>query len=215
MNKFVSMKMILPLLCILFLFGCSSSDSTPDAENGTSITSNGSKMQLSLEAPDFFTPDLVSQLNVRASSPTINGGTPAIFDKSTDNRFSKTISNVPDGSHTLLIEYYVGPEDIVVANVSQDMTFTEGQTTDYIVEDSDLNRDIDDDNDGYTNLAELKIGTDAADSSSAPKGPSPLFTVASTSFANSSSTSFKVSASVGENVSGTSSSTSYVLKAGF
>ena len=216
MNKFVLIKMMSPLWCILFLYGCSSSDSTSDADNAGSIISDGRDMQVSLGAPNFFTAAIVSELKVRVSSPTINGGTPAIFDENaTDNIFTRTISNVPAGNHALLIEYYVGSTGIVVANISQNVTVIVGETTDYIIADSDLNRDIDDDNDGYTNLAEVRIGTDAADSSSTPEGSSPLFTVAKTSSGNSTSTSFSMSASVGENISGNSTSASYAINAGF
>ena len=54
--------------------------------------------------------------------------------------------------------------------MSQDVTVVAGQTTEVVFTSLDLDRNIDTDNDGFTNLAEVRADTDAHNPSSRPGG---------------------------------------------
>ena len=103
---------------------------------------------------------------------TIDGGNPyqLTVDRTT-SQVSGTISGVSAGIHNLVITYYVerpegSGEEVILATCSNTVTVTAGQTAEVIVTDDDLNRDYDDDNDGFTNLDEVRTGTDPLDPNS-------------------------------------------------
>ena len=78
----------------------------------------------------------------------------------------------------------------------------------------DLDRNIDDDGDGYTNLAEVRINTDPHDRYSTP-GTTPGFTVGHGSYADTTAASYSMKSIAGETFNGTTTSTNFQVTAGF
>jgi hypothetical protein len=103
---------------------------------------------------------------------TIDGGNPyQLTVDPTTSQVSGTISGVSAGDHDLVITYYVespqgSGEEVILATCSNTVTVIAGQAAEVAVTDDDLNRDYDDDNDGVTNLDEVRTGTDPLDPNS-------------------------------------------------
>lgn len=134
---------------------------------------------------------------------------------------SGTISSVPPGTYTLTITYTDTDTATTLATVTKaNISVSAGGTTPVAILESDLFTDIDSDHDGFSNLAEVRIGTDPNINADAPAGGSPAFSAGGGSFINVSSASYSITAIIGESVAGnydtfTNNSTAYVISAGF
>ena len=81
-----------------------------------------------------------------------------------DNTISGQINNVVPGDHVLVIHYFVVLGEVVtLATVTTNVAVASGQVSEIIITDADLNRDFDNDADGFTNLVEVRSGTDPND----------------------------------------------------
>lgn len=205
------------LLSLLALSGCGSDSTSTDAGN---LFSDGRDMEVS-----FVKPAALALIPGLTATATLSPGDATANLTVSADTVSGTISGVTAGSYTLTLNYFV-PHltlenvDVKLATVTKDVTVTAGATTNVPVVDTDLVTDIDSDNDGFTNLAEIRIGTDPNSSSSLPGGPSPAFSAGNGSFADLSSTGFVVKGMAGEAVAGnystiTATAPAYVISAGF
>lgn len=118
------------------------------------------------------------------------------------------------GSYTITRNYYSGTTLLgsSVDVVSADSSFTVSVP----LNQSNLDSNIDDDADGWTNLAEVRMGTDSQDPFSAPGEANPVFTVNSGGESKSQSLSYSLEDYIGIPASGeTSSSASYSMSSSF
>lgn len=197
------------LLIIISLSACSDSSSSSGSQ-GT-ITQDGKDLNLSFSAPRFLAAALITGLECYA---TLNDGThhPLAVDPLT-NAVSGTIKKVDPGTYVLGVTYFKfsSGHNITLCTYSTSITVIANQTTTVTILDTEMNRNHDDDQDGYTNLAEIRIGTDALDSNDFPAGESPLVSCGNGTTNQVSSADYTASVVVGSSVAGSSSSTDYRL----
>lgn len=202
---------------IIFLFilsGCGGDSSS--SVNGN-VSSKGDNMEVNLAMPKALA--LVTDAVTAVLSP---GGysTTLVISGST---VSGTISSVPPGIYTLTITYRDTPTSTNLATVTiSGISVSVGNSTPVDILGSDFFTDIDDDLDGFSNLAEVRIGTDPNSNSGTdvPGGGSPAFLAGNNVFSNSSTVSHSFTIVAGEAVIGnystiTNNSTDYVINAGF
>lgn len=204
----------IPILCgclLMALSGCNSTSS----EAPTNIAQHdGQSLFVSLAIPKALTGLPVSGLQAQVS---FDGGIPIPLTVNADNTLNGTIEEVATGSHQLIITYFVleGGVPITLASALMNIDVVGGGSTNVVVSESDLNRNIDSDLDGYTNLSEIRLGTRALDKFDSPGGESPLFVVSNASFGKSTSASYQIKYSLGAFANGSFDSTNYVLVSGF
>jgi hypothetical protein len=135
------------------------------------------------------------------------------------NTVSGSISDVSPGTYTLAIIFSACT--ITIATVTKgSISVTAGATSNVAVLDSDIFTDIDNDNDGFSNLAEVRIGTDPDDDVNLPDGGSPAFSAGNGSFTTANTSSYEFSIIVGDAVAGsyitvTNNATDYEMTVGF
>lgn len=135
------------------------------------------------------------------------------------NTVSGSISGVSPGTYTLSIVYTTG--GITIATVTKDsISVSAGSTSSVAVLESDIFTDIDNDNDGFSNLAEVRIGTDPDDEVNRPDGGSPAFSAGSGAFGTATTSRHEFSIIVGDAWTGsyipvTNNATDYIITAGF
>lgn len=199
------------LFCFAFalLFACSSSENNTDK-----VTHDGKNLLVNFVTPAALLESLIQDLKVNI---IINDATPIELLVNPDNTISGTISNITPGDYDLIINYYVVLSSLQtsLATVQKSVTVVAGETTRVTIVDSDLDKNIDADGDGYTNLAELNIGTDPHDKNDTPGGGLVLFSVANGSFGQSVSNNYEIKSRVGEPLNGTKKSTNYTVVNGF
>lgn len=130
-----------------------------------------------------------------------------------DDTVSTTVSGLTPGYRTFTVIYYA--DGVMLARVSRIAEVVAGQNVVIMFTRQELDRDFDDDFDGWVNLAEVLWGTEPLLAASRPLGDSPYF-VASLAGGQSQSASYVFQDTIGESVStGISTSSSYVLTGGF
>jgi hypothetical protein len=207
---------ILLLLFISFVFiSCGNSGPSYQPNDQGTLSQNNNGVDLNFTAPDFLasitTPSGPETL---FASVAIDGGSAqALTVNQSDNTVSGTLSSISAGSHSLVIQYYVniGGTDIVLCTNSSTVSVTAGQTTTLTISPTGLNRNIDDDNDGWTNLAEVRLGTDTLSASSLPSGDSPYVLAGNSATEPVSSSGYKMRAGIGASIAGRVTSNSYLL----
>ena len=137
-----------------------------------------------------------------------------------DSTVSATVPGIPAGWQTFTITYYFGtcndnPTILAVASLSAQVIA--GQTIAVAFLPQDLDRNFDDDLDGWVNLAEVLLGTDPCSAVSFPPGDDPSRTLLTAGGSvQSASSATTIHDSVGEAVEGGSStSNSYTVTGGF
>jgi hypothetical protein len=189
-------------LLLLLLTGC-----------GSGSTSATSDMKLDLVMPKGLA--LVADGATASLTP---GG------KNTDlsisgNTASGSILGVLPGTYTLTIIYSAGT--ITIATVTKgSISVTAGSTPIVVVLESEIFTDIDNDNDGFSNLAEVRIGTNPEDDVNLPDGGSPAFSAGNGSFTTATTSSYEFSIIVGDVVAGSyntviNNATDYEITGGF
>lgn len=198
------------LLVIVALNSCGDNSSS-SGEQGI-VSHDGTNLSVDFPVPEFLSPTAIAGLQCQA---TIDGGAP--YPLTVDlvtNAVSGTITGVSAGAHVLGLTYFVSilGVDVVLCNYSGPVTVYANQTTTVTVLDTDLDRNIDDDQDGYTNLAEVRIGTDPLDPADFPVGESPYVLCGNGTTGTASSAGFNASVVVGSTVAGSASSTDYWVR---
>jgi len=199
------------LICfiIALLFACSSAN-----DDSGKVTHDGKNLLVHFVTPAALTGSLIQDLKANI---VINNASPIELLVNPDNTISGTISNVTPGEHDLLITYYVVLSSLPtsLATVKKSVTIVAGETTQVTITDGDLDKNIDADSDGYTNLAELNIGTDPNNRNDMPGGELILFTVANGSYGHSVSSNNEMKSRVGEPLNGIKKSANYTVVNGF
>jgi len=193
---------------IVILTACENSNQDSSAQNAQKT------IQLRFAVPQSFTGPLISQLQAKVA---LDGGVATALTVNADNTISGQIANVPAGSHTMVVTYYVmiGSSEVDLATVSKSLSVSKGQTTTVTIADSDLNRNIDSDGDNFTNLTEVRMGFDALNRLDKPAGDPPTTALGNGVFSEVASTNYDINATIGEPINGASASTSFSVTHGF
>jgi len=201
-------------LLFALLFACTSAED----KNGN-ITHDGKNLTVNFDTPKSLIGHLIT--NLRANV-IVGDSAPVELVVDPNNAISGTISNVTPGIYDLVISYFVILDFLptYLATVTKQITVVAGGTTAVQIIDSDLNKNIDSDNDGYTNLAEVKLGTNPNDYNDIPRGELLLYSLANASFGESvtsgnNASQFTMKSRMGEPLNGTRQSSNYVVVSGF
>jgi len=206
-------QFILALLYALLL-AC-----TANEDNNGNISHDGKNLSVNFDTPKSLIGHLITNLRANVS---VGDAAPVELVVGPDNTINGTISNVIPGIYDLVIRYFVIldflPTDL--ATVTKRITVVAGGTTAVLIIDSDLDKNIDTDNDGYTNLSEVKIGTDPNDNKDVPSGELLLYSLANASFGESitsgkNSGPFTLKSRLGEPINGLRQSSNFVVVSGF
>ena len=203
------------LFTVVALVSCGE-DNSSSSDNQGSVSHDGTSMTIDFPVPGYLASSAVIE-SLQAQA-TIDGGSPYALDVDpVTNQISGTISGVASGTHELVITYFVSTAggDVVLCTYATEVTVNPGETTYVTIVDADLDRNIDDDQDGYTNLAEFRIGTDALDAYDVPGGESPYVLCGNETTQSVSSKSFNLSVVVGSAVAGTASSDNHMIIVSF
>jgi len=198
------------LLSLFLLSGCGNGKS-----KGDNSPSEGEILLL-----DFSMPMSLSVATDRAIA-VLSPGDESTSLNITGDTVGGTISNIAPGTYTLTITYSDSFTATTLATITKEnITVVAGKTTSLTILDSELNTDIDDDFDGFSNLAEVLINTDPDSNLSVPDGGSPAFLAGSSVFSSSSTSDYSFKIIAGEAVAGsystlTNNSTDYEINAGF
>ncbi len=200
-------RLIFSVFSILFVVVALTSCGDTDGQG--SVSHDGTNLTIDFPVPKFLA---YSAINLLQAQATIDGGSPhALTVDPGTNQISGTITGVSSGTHDLVMTYFVSTSggDVVLCTYSTQVTVNPGQTTYVAILDTDLDRNIDDDQDGYTNLAEVRIGTDPLDDSDFPAGDPPYVLCGNGITEIVSSANFNLTVVVGSAVAGTTSSNNY------
>jgi hypothetical protein len=157
------------LFIIVVLTSCGEINS-PSSDDQGSVSHDGTNMTLEFPVPRFLA-DSSSVIDSLEAQATIGGGSSHRLDVDpSTNQISGTITEVPSGTYDLLITYFVpsSGNNVVLCSHSTQVTVSTGQITYVTIFSTDIDRNVDDDHDGYTNLAEVRIGTNPLDPSDIP-----------------------------------------------
>ena len=209
MNSKVNVPFCSLGLSLLLLTGCGS-ESTSGRSEVTVTDSNDMILNLAM-------PRLANVADGATASLT-PGGQSTTLTISGDT-VSGSISGVLPGTYTLSIVYTTGATTIATVTKGG-ISVTAGSTSPVAVLESDIFTDIDNDNDGFSNLAEVRIGTDPDNDVNLPDGGSPAFSVGNGSFTTATTPSYQFSVVAGEATAGSyntvnNNATDYEMSAGF
>ena len=154
---------------LLFSSGCGSSPDSPRQPAG--ITPRGNFSAPLPGQLHSVSTDLLPSLSAQVS---VDGGTPIkLTVDPSNNQVIGNIDNLSEGNHTFTITYTINT--VVVATASATATITAGTNTPVAFTANALTYP-DDDKDGWTNLSELKNGSDPINGSDqpSPKGVTSL-----------------------------------------
>ncbi|MBI3610169.1 MAG: hypothetical protein HY204_05650 [Nitrospirae bacterium] len=146
---------------LLFLTACAQGGDPQPGGQGIA-SGNDFSVPLPLRLQIIVTGTLTAEI-------VVDGGTPAPLTVSATS-VTGTINNLSVGSHTFVINYFVN--GVIVATANTNATITAGGTT-AITFASNAITYPDSDGDGFTNLAEVEIGTDWKNAASLPPGEGP------------------------------------------
>ena len=201
-------------LGLVSLLSCSGNDPGSTGNNGL-VSHDGTNMIVKLSAPSSIAALAISNLSARV---VIDGAREYdLYVNPTTNAVSGTISGVFTGNHDLEVIYFVMMSNIevVLCNYSTQVNVVAGESTSVTILDAALNRNIDDDDDGYTNLAEVRLGTNPLSDLDFPVGGFPLIIAGNGMIQTSSSENYTVKQIVGAAIAGTTSSDSYKIIVSF
>ncbi len=195
----------------LALSACNFISSEPETNTAEH---DGNNLAVKLALPRALTGIPISELQAQVS---VDGDTPVPLTVNSDNTVTGELIGVEAGERQLTITYFVLESGVPVdiAEAVKTVNVIRDSTTQVNVSESDLNRNFDDDLDGYTNLAEIRIGTQALNASDSPAGESTVYVVSNGSFGQATSTSYIIKHTLGYPVNGSATSTNYVIEAGF
>lgn len=198
----------LPLALVLALFllpGCK--------DNATQVLGESQIKTSSLRIISAYPSDESTRIALRASA-TLDDVNVMELAPSSDEAFRLTAEtgDLQPGVHEVKLTYYITQaQDITLATAKRTVTITPGAATDVFIDSADMDRNYDDDADGYTNLEEALRGTNCLDQDSYPQLASQslvgIFSVAGDMV----TPGYDMKLEVGETVVGSSNSISYTL----
>jgi hypothetical protein len=209
-KKFQWQLYLLVLIPLIFISGCN-------------VVSQHGNVQSS-QSPKLVFSGLGSDVPGMTASLEIKGvGTYSLTDSAakalrnvssaSSRSFSTTVKDLAAGTYTMIVTYSANGVTLAVATRSVDVSIA--STISVTFKSQDINKNFDDDSDGWVNLAEILWGSEPLLSSSAPPGDSPQF-VFNTSGGVAESTTYSVQSSLGEAISTQQgSSWNYAMSGGF
>jgi hypothetical protein len=207
-NRLMLKTFILMSFVLIMVVAC---DNTQQPDT---VSHNGKNMQVNLTLPQSLAAAAIADLLAYA---TVDGGArhKLTVDPIT-NTVSGEIPGVEAGTHELKIIYYVirSQLETMLATVTKTVSVSSGKRTPVDVADDDLDRNIDTDGDGFTNLAEVRSGTNPHDDAETPGTP-PMFAVGHGSYGDTTSQNYALKSIVGETMVGPAASTNYSVTTGF
>ena len=201
--------LLLIIVCYVLIFVIACDGDSASTKRDGSIWYDGTDVSVNL-----FTPASIAALTIDNlyAQVTIDGTSihPLNVDLIT-NEVSGTITGVSAGTHDLELTYYVILSDVnvVLCNYSTQITVNSGQSSTVTILDNDLDRNIDDDEDGYTNLAEVRMGKNPLSSLDVPEGGLPLIICGNGMIQKASSTNYTLKQIVGSAMVAHASSTNF------
>lgn len=210
-KKLIGHKAILVALISSFLMSCNGHESD-------SITSEHDELQVDLNPPTLVTQSLNGNTLLAEATLSLDGkrnAYPLTVNK--DNSVSGIISNIEPGIYHLYLEFYImyPGARLPLASYSNDGV-TVGAGLQSPVHVDKYNVAFDEDSDNYTNLAEVRLGSNPFDSGSVPK-PNATSSLAIASYGKATSATGKsLTHRIGESIVGDGGNTSnFHLQAGF
>ena len=181
-----------------FLSGCFSSSS-----NNTG-SSSGTEVQFSALGVDITGLSATLDITGMGSYPmTVNA----------DNTVAASIGGITPGLRTFTVTYFAN--GVELASVSKIANVVAGQNVSISFTAQEIDRNFDDDYDGWTNLAEVLWGTEPTLATSSPPSEDPVF-VMDTTGGQLASASYTLQDTLGEGVEANdSTSLDYALTGGF
>jgi len=202
------------LFGLVSLISCGDNDPGSTGSNGF-VSHDGTNMTVKLAAPSTIAALAISELSARV---IIDGAKEYdLYVNPNTNAVSGTISGVSTGNHNLEIIYFVMMSNIelVLCNYSTQVNVVAGESTSVTILDVDLNRNFDNDDDSYTNLAEVRLGTNPLSNLDFPTSGFPQVVAGNGMIQTSSSANYTVKQIVGSTIAGTTESDSYKIIVSF
>ena len=204
-RTFFRVFLIAVLLTVIVACGENTTDSRSDS-NTPQVTGFSVRLALPKALSDVTIPGLRAEAGLGDEAPielTVNE----------DKTITGSLENKSPGTHDLHITYFVVLETIkiILASVTKEVVVMAGEDTHVTIVDTDFNRNYDEDDDGYTNLAEVKVGTSPRDPNDSPGGTKTSFYASNGSNAKTTSTNYSINQLLGSSLSGTSTSTNYTV----
>ena len=151
-----NIKFLSLLLAIALLFGC-----------GTGETAKDPAGTITIQSPSF--PEIQGMVSKVIAYLEIAGlNCPLTVDS--DTTLNGQCPNIPNGTYSYTLKYVYTDTGVTLATTGGTATMESGQNHELSF--PSLSKDYDDDSDGYTNLEEVKAGTNPKSSSSKPATPS-------------------------------------------
>ena len=141
------------LFVVVALISCGDHNS-PSSDDQGSVSHDGTNMTIDFPVPGYLASSAAVIVSLQAQA-IIDGGNP--YDLNVDpgtNQISGIITGVAAGTHELVITYFVSTAggDVVLCRYSTQVTVNPGETTYVTILDTDLDRNIDDDQDGVIRI---------------------------------------------------------------
>jgi hypothetical protein len=162
-----SSRWFLSVALALFVVGCGSG-----SPSSTPTTTGPSGEDFSTAIPLLLQSHTVAgSTNVLSATVSVDGGAPtALAVNLTTKTVSGQIDQLSAGTHTFVITYTVNGVNVATASGSADIVAGATRPVAFGVP-----RYFDEDNDGFTNLAEIEIGTNPRSATSRPASEIPRF----------------------------------------
>lgn len=184
------------------------------------INAYDNNLDVSLRIPSNISIQSVGGYSLQADVLlTLNGASKRYpLTVNNDDSVSGSINNLDPGVYTLYLEYFVTYAGIRLALASYENTsVTVGSGLQTNIEITSYNVSHDYDNDGATNLAELRLGSSPITASEVPSISSQFTSLADASYGKTSTSSgLQIEQRIGEPIAGDAgSSTNFKLRSGF
>lgn len=209
--QFFRFATVVFIFCVIFtLISCGGDSASSEVKGNKGQSSHQTTtMGIRFSAPQFLKAFMIKGLQCHAA---LDDGAPiALTVNPVDNTVSGTIKNIPPNTYMLKLTYFISiaGDDIMLCTHSSTITVNAGQTTTVTIPERELDRNHDSDYDGYTNLAEVRIGTNALDSASFPDCESPFVQFANGVADAAVSENYNASVVVGSPLAGTTASADF------
>ncbi len=170
-NKSNTLSVLLYCILTIILLSCGRETTSSKNDIHGTVHRDGNGLAITFASPGDLANALIGKYTLQAKA-TVPGKTYILNVNPDTNEISGTIPDIPPGTHTLQVTYFIfTTEEVILCTFTKEVTVTAGQQSDVIIGDSDLDRNHHNDNDGYTNLEEIKMDTDPLDPDDYPVTP--------------------------------------------